>query len=522
MNNKKIKSTNIQTSISSVIGSATSFYIAWLKNKFGEGFFKDTYVAGTTLTSLETQRRDIYKKPKPLLIVKPEYAGENGFIETLPYWHNTLQYVFNSSDNYYTPVMNDALHKIKIHAIPDRIKINFPTRILIPTKIYGINLLHYMKNIIEPGGHAFINNVFFENELPSSFTNIVFDYIFNNENRKNNKEIDNQLNEYNKESYKLETQIIDCLQKLKELSKASNTDPDKNDKILKYNLIVADNNRQLKTIKKEMDKIKENYKEILSLADPNDEIRKKNQLMLEDYFNTFSNSNVTCRMNTSTGNMEYSFKNRSNILIHMDSLPMLDSIRKGRVEDYAVVSFEVSFDFNTNSNFILEVDPLYEPNLDNMEMFKQDPGFKFNLIMEENVPEYINDNDKYFILRKKQKFTCEFNKDIDVLPFDSILDEESLKMYNSTTNYEEMFKIKIFLDGSLSTTTDGSNTIWKKKELTEGIDFIIDWAHKCVNMIKPISNVNYLFAIYNNQYEFNKSSQEEELYSRIGLKPIKQ
>ena len=176
MSGQKMRSTNIQTSISSVIGNATSFYIEWIKSKFPEDFFKDTYVSGT-LVSVETQRKDIYKKSKPMLLVKPQYAAENGFIETMPYWHSTLQYVYNNPDRYYTPVFDDKEKKIRIHAIPDRIKINFPTMIIVPTQVYGFNLLHYMKNIIEPGGHGFINNVFFENELPSVYMHYLFDII---------------------------------------------------------------------------------------------------------------------------------------------------------------------------------------------------------------------------------------------------------------------------------------------------------------------------------------------------------
>ena len=552
MEKKKIKACNIQTSISSVVGEATSFYINYLKSKFPKDFFKDVYVSGM-LTSIETERKDIVKKSKPLLLVRPEYAAENGFIETLPYWHNTLQYVFNNSDKYYKPILKDPSNSISVHAIPDRIKINFPTKILLSTKIYGINVLHYMKNIIEPGGHGFINNVFFENELPSIFANIVFDKVFNTEAKKNNLLIDEEIRKIEKVMFNKELIIIDCLKRLKYLAdKDKLDDPKKYEKdengndvfishesdaeekeILELNIKVATENRNLKLLKRDIDKLKEKYMEILSLTDPDEEKRLNNMKMLEGYFNKFSNNHITCRKNLSTGRYEFAFKNRSNILMHMDSLPTVESIRKGRTEDYAVISFECSLDFNTNSNFIFEIDKDYTPSFDTDKLEDSPTMYKFDIAIEETVPEYVYSNDNYFLLRKKQKFICEFNKDFDELEFIDILDKEAIAFYNTISkedDFEKYFRIKIFLDDSRLgevNKIDGDFTvevndevIWAKKELSYKLDYTIDWHKKLVKMNHPINNANYLIAIYMNNLELNKMNQEIDEYNKVKLDPL--
>lgn len=555
MDRQKMRSSNIQTSISSVVGSATSFYMNWLKSKFPQGFFKDTYVSGM-LTSIETERKDIYKKEKPLLITRPEYAAENGFMETLPYWHNTLQYVFNDSDRYYTPVFKDLEKKISIHAIPDRIKINFPTRILIPTKVYGMNLLHYMKNIIEPGGHGFINNVFFENEIPASFINMIFDIIFNEEVRNNNKDIEDQITQLEKVLYNREARIIENLKEINRLSNIHDEEGkvtnDESLQIMELNMEVTQLNRDAKKLRTQIDELRTKLKPLRYLSDPDPEKRKQNREDLEAYLNKFSNNNITCRKNLSTGNYEYAFKNRTNILVHMDSLPTLDGVRKGRTEDYAVVAFEVSLDFNTNSNFIFETDFGYKPEIIEEEL--RAGRYQFNICFDELVPQYLLDGGRHFIFRQKRKFVCDFNVDVDTLSFEDLFDNSCRKLLSKLTiannkvrkamgksrnvnevvdhNYSDVFRIKLFLDDSKYKSRKhdhdyecgahpmSDNSYWRKTELIEGVDFKINWNTMEVVLFKPINNATYLFALYVNNQRLNEVANEAEKYHDTKLIPI--
>lgn len=554
MDRQRMKSSNIQTSISSVVGSATSFYINWLKSKFPQGFFKDTYVSGM-LTSIETERRDIYKKKKPLLITRPEYAAENGFMETLPYWHNTLQYVFNDSDRYYTPVYKDLEKKISIHAIPDRIKINFPTRILVPTKVYGMNLLHYMKNIIEPGGHGFINNVFFENEIPSSFISMIFDIVFNEEIRKSNKAAEDEILTLEKKLYNREARIVE---NLKEITKLNNIHDEEgkvtNDEslqIMELNMEIAQLNREAKKFRTRIDELRKELKPLRYLSDPDEEKRRQNREDLEAYLNRFSNNNISCRKNLSTGNYEYAFKNRTNILVHMDSLPTIDGVRKGRTEDYAIVSFEVSLDFNTNSNFIFETDFGYKPEIIEEELHTG--RYQFNICFDEMVPQYLLDGGRYFIFRQKRKFVCDFNVEVDSLSFEDLFDNSCRRLLAKLTlannkvrkaigksrnvdeivdhNYNDVFRIKLFLDNSkycpkdhdhdyeCGANPESDNYYWKKTELVEGVDFKVNWKTMEVVLFKPIDNATYLFSLYVNNQRLNEVAKEAEAYYDTKLLP---
>lgn len=531
---QQIKCSNIQTSISSVIGNATSFYMAWLRSKFPETFFKDTYVSGS-LVSVETQRKDIFRKEKPLLLVKPEYAAENGFMEELPYWHNTLVYVFKDPDKYYTQVFNDPDHDIRIHAIPDRIKINFPTRIVVPTKVYGFNLLHYMKNIIEPGGHGFINNVYFENEIPSVFMHLIFDEIFNKDIKARNKEKQRIIDNKEDLLYNKEVKIIKNIKKIKMLNPNDIQDSITISELNKENNSL---DRDTKRMKRDIDKLRNSLEPIRFLDDSDEEKRVKNRQDLEDYLNTFSNHNIVCRRNVSSGNYEYAFKNRCNILMHMDSIPTMDPVKVGRAEDYAAISFEVSFDFNTNSNFLLESN-YSDITTVNEDALKDKNKYHFNLWYDESIPDFILEDEVYFTLRKKRKFICELNSGVETLPIEDLLDDATRILYNkleairSTLNkknpdnvdslmkkhYKEIFRTRLFLNGDLFKPEDdpeGNDSKdhfhWKRKELTEGTDYEVDWEKLEVHIKGPIRDAAYLIGVYVNYYKVNSVINEIEDY----------
>lgn len=517
---RKIKSANIQTSISSVVSNATSFYINYMKAKFPDNFFKDTYVSGM-LTSIENERKDIIKKNKPIFIVRPNYAGENGFMETLPYWHNTLQYVFNNSEAYYDTIFKDVDKNISLYGIPDRILVDLPTKVVVSTKVYGINMLHYMKNIVEPGGHCFVNRVPFESEIPKKFIVTIFDLIFNKENKEFNKNIEAQIRELEKTLYNKEMLVINSLKEINKLSDVHDEEglvtSEESDKILKLNLLVADTNRTIKKIKKEIDDKKKEYKEIKSLLDPDENKRNTNRQLLEEYFNNFSNVNIRSRKNLSTGNYEFVFVNNVNILMHMDSLPTLDTIRKGRTEDAATVSFEISFEFNAYSNFILEIPDSYTEPIPEDSL--EPNAYKFSIFLDDNIPDHFYDDGRMYLLNKRQKFTCEFNADVDNLDFSELLNENLTEIFNSVSDkdYEDLFRIKLFIPDSSFEEDSSMSVRWKAKELVQNVDFTIDWEKKNIKMNKPLNNTSYLFTLYINNYRINIINQERMEYEKTLL-----
>lgn len=432
----RIKSCNVQTNISSVIGNVTAFYLRWLKDtgRFPKEFFKDTYVSGT-LASIENERKNIIKRAKPTLVVNPVYSGENGYMELLPYWHNTHFYTFKNAKQYYNGVFSDSINNIYIYGIPDRIKLTMQTKIILPTKIAGINTLHYLKNVIEPGGHGFINDVYFENEIPKAFIK---------------------------------------------------------------SLLMTMNQRRLEDGKKE-----------LNMSNPDDRI------IFENYLQASAFNGIIERRNLSTGKFEYAFKHKTNILANMDSVPSMSVTKRGRVDDMAVIDFEISLEFNTNSNFILEGPVFYDKE---MEIERDEARFTY-IDLEVNV-ETLREQEGNYRRRILKKFVCDVNTEVDNLPFGCFLDTDTdkyLKQYINQIMYlsdleeekklwvlpEEIAYIKLYEDNTL---------------LKEGPDFYVDWKDYIIYILHPKENVTYHFGFYLNMVRKNNEAKEKEDFIQVKVK----
>lgn len=417
----KIQAKNVQTNISSVIGNATSFYIEYIKKLFPTGFFKDSFIVGT-LPSIEREAKDFINRAKPTLIINPEYNAESGLMGDLPIWHNAYQYIFNNCKEYYNGVLTDTDRGIFIYGIPDRIKLNMMTKIVMPTKVYAINVLHHIKQTIEPGGRFYLDNKYFENEIPTPYIKLILNILEEKEHRK------------------------------------------------------------------------------FSLDNP-DDIK-----YIEDYFNRYSYNGCISRRNLSTGNEEFAFKYKSNILMGMESLPTIDNVKRGKSDELSIITFDIEFEFETNSNFILQVPDDTKINKIESEndYFDSEGRYTFNItIPVDPVKEMEGD----FRLRYKKKLIAEANVEIDRIPFESILSEDVLNFIKPHINKntcqfkqnEEAAKILLF-----------TNSI----KLGEA-DYHVDWAAMELLIHHPMGNMVYGFAFYINQLMYSQeavSKQEQQLH----------
>ena len=433
----RIKSCNVQSNISSVIGNVTAFYTRWLKDsgRFPRDFFKDTYVSGS-LASIEMERSNIIKRAKPTLVINPVYSGENGYMELLPYWHSAHFYTFKNAKNYYNGVFRDAINNINIFGIPDRIKLTMQTKIILPTKIAGINTLHYLKNVIEPGGHGFINDVYFENEIPKVFIN---------------------------------------------------------------SLLRTMNDRRTKAGQK-----------------PLDMTNNDDRIIFENYLQSNVHNGVIERRNLSTGKFEYAFKHKTNILLNMDSIPSMNVLKKGRVDDMAVIDFEISLEFNTNSNFLLEGPVLYDEAID-MERDETRFAYIDLTVNVETLREQEELNDKIYTRMILKKFLCDINLEIDSLPFDSFLSSDMdahLKTYIKSVIYPNSDKSIGELSKDIAYISLYEDTV----KLTEGVNYYVDWNTYTIYILKPNENVTYHFALYVDMGIKNRNLKEAEQFLKIKTK----
>jgi hypothetical protein len=172
----QIAACKVSTSISSLIGNATGYARYFLESKFPPGFFKKTHIGGA-LAEVNMEQEDIQKFPKPTLFIIPEYTGENGFMELIPYWHTAQYFTYKNPRKKYNGVLYDNVNDIYLYSIPDRIRLNFNVRIKLPTQMYAYNLMHYLKQKFEVGGYFYLNDVKLNTEVPKMYAHYIADRL---------------------------------------------------------------------------------------------------------------------------------------------------------------------------------------------------------------------------------------------------------------------------------------------------------------------------------------------------------
>ena len=241
------------------------------------------------------------------------------------------------------------------------------------------------------------------------------------------------------------------------------------------------------------------------MNEPND------RLIFEDYLQANSFNGIIERRNLSTGKFEYAFKHKTNILLNMDSIPTMNVVKKGRVDDMAIIDFEISLEFNTNSNFILEGPVLYN---DSLEIDRDNSKFTY-IDLSVDV-ETLREQEGPYRRRVMKKFICDVNLEIDSLPFDSFLDKDTnnyLKKHIKSVIYPNTDESIGELDKKIAFISLYENNT----KLTEGVNYYIDWNTYTIYIIKPRENVTYHFGLYINMSLKNKDAkkQEEILITKI-------
>jgi hypothetical protein len=155
------------TTFSSIVGSLTSFASSFFINNFPKGFFKKVFISESLNSTNMDDDKDVQKYSTPYLVIKPEMAMDNTYMEVLPYWYNAYHYIAEGSRRKeYYPIIQDHDNGIYIYSIPTRMKVNFDVRIKVPTTMFMYNTLHAIQTKFETGGFNYINNVRMQTEVP--------------------------------------------------------------------------------------------------------------------------------------------------------------------------------------------------------------------------------------------------------------------------------------------------------------------------------------------------------------------
>jgi hypothetical protein len=173
LRDKKVVSSRISTSISSLIGNVTGYARYFLASKFPPDYFKKTYITDS-LSEIHMEETDVQKFPFPTLIITPRYNGELNGTD----WRMNQQIVYKGKKGYnINGVLHDSDNNIRIYSIPDRIRLSFDVRIVLASQMQAYNMIHYLKQVFEFGGYNYLNDIRLHTELPKLYVMHIADKL---------------------------------------------------------------------------------------------------------------------------------------------------------------------------------------------------------------------------------------------------------------------------------------------------------------------------------------------------------
>jgi hypothetical protein len=165
LRDKKVISTRISTSVSSLLGNITGYAKHFIESKFPPGYFKKVYITDS-LTELQMEEKDVQRPSYPMLIITPVFTGELNGTD----WRMNQQIVYKGFKGLnVNKVLHDSENNIRILSIPDRIRVTFEIRVILGSQMQAYNMLHYLKQVFEFGGFNYLNNVRLHTEVPKLY-----------------------------------------------------------------------------------------------------------------------------------------------------------------------------------------------------------------------------------------------------------------------------------------------------------------------------------------------------------------
>lgn len=157
------------TSVSNVVGGLASFMMNYIKMKFPKDMFKETYVANSMNANL-LSRNMFHIQKLPYIGMEVTYQAEDGVMGTLPLNHNAQYYIAKRyRDKYYRLIFEDEDEKVRIYAIPDRVKVTFNFMLKFQSQMSSIDMMYYFKNNFELNGMNYVNGIRLPIDIPDYF-----------------------------------------------------------------------------------------------------------------------------------------------------------------------------------------------------------------------------------------------------------------------------------------------------------------------------------------------------------------
>lgn len=167
-----------QTSLAHTYGNITCFVADYIKSLFPQNFFKtvhiSTAIAYKQFSVFQNSRKEILKKSKPMLIIRPriEMDDSSVFLYDTFLTTNAHNIYMERDFSNLQPFVIDRERKIEIKYLMNRLKMNFDISIITETQMDAINQAHYLKNRIDFNYSHFIPT-HLESYVPRELLNVV-------------------------------------------------------------------------------------------------------------------------------------------------------------------------------------------------------------------------------------------------------------------------------------------------------------------------------------------------------------
>lgn len=153
-------------SLSSIIGSVTSYITEYFKSKFPDNFFKETYIS-TTMAASAIKKDYFSVKQRPYLFIQPQFDLSPGIMNELPTLFHDTSYVFlNNLRKNYNLIFEDSETGIRVFNAFKRTKIIFKFGIKVNSEIQGWNTISYIDQNFQNNGYFYLNQVYLNTLVP--------------------------------------------------------------------------------------------------------------------------------------------------------------------------------------------------------------------------------------------------------------------------------------------------------------------------------------------------------------------
>lgn len=167
-----------QTSLAHTYGNITCFVADYIKSLFPQNYFKtvhiSTAIAYKQFSVFQNSRKEILKKSKPMLIIRPRIEMDDSSVFLYDTYLTTNAYnIYMERDfSNLQPFIIDKDNEIEIKYLLNRLKMTFDISIITETQMDAINQAHFLKNRIDFNYSHFIP-AHLESYVPRELLNVV-------------------------------------------------------------------------------------------------------------------------------------------------------------------------------------------------------------------------------------------------------------------------------------------------------------------------------------------------------------